>query len=112
MRGGTPLMVGEFAGKTGFSEPPPVGNRDEWAHKIKLDLTAMRSYVQAVYAATDACLAEITDVALMKETDLSALGFGTHPLSFVFDLVLLNVYCHTGEISCIKGLQGQQGYPA
>jgi DinB superfamily len=111
VRGGAPLMASSFAGKTGFSEPPPPGNRDDWARNMKIDVDSARIYAQAVYAATDAYLASASDEDLDRIVDLSAVGFGTQPVSFVIGLLLLNVHNHCGEISCLKGLNGLQGYP-
>ena len=112
LMGTSPLMATAYAGKAGFSEPPPSGNRDDWAKSVKVDLHALNTYAQAVYAATDSYLASLTDPALAKMIDLTSLGFGTQPISFVLNLLLLNVYSHSGEISCLKGLNGLQGYPA
>jgi hypothetical protein len=111
IKGAAPLMMTSHAGNAGFSEPPPAGNRDDWAKRVTVDLETARAYAAAVYAATGAYLASITDDELNRPLDLTALGFGTETVSFVFNLILLNVYCHTGEVSCIKGLNGLQGYP-
>jgi hypothetical protein len=111
IQGGVPLMASTFAGKTGFDEAPPPGNRDDWASHVKIDLDAAHRYAQAVYAATDNYLASATDGELDRLVDLSALGFGTQSVSFVLDLLLLNIHNHCGEISCLKGLKGLQGYP-
>jgi hypothetical protein len=112
IKGGTPLMASSFAGKTGFNEAPPPGNRDEWAQRVEVNLDAARNYAQAVYAATDTYLASASDDDLNRIVDLSAVGFGTQPVSFVLGLLLLNIHNHCGEISCLKGLNGHQGYPA
>ena len=111
IKGAAPLMMTTHAGKAGFSEPPPMGNRDDWAKRVKVDLDAARTYARAVYSETDAYLASATDDELTRPIDLSGLGFGKETVSFVFSLILLNVYCHSGEISCLKGLNGLQGYP-
>lgn len=111
IRGGAPLMVTEYAGKAGFSEPPPMGNREDWATSVTVDLPAVRSYAKAVYAATDEYLSNASDAEISRMIDMSAFGFGTQPVSFVLGLMLLNIYCHAGEISCLKGLKGLQGYP-
>jgi hypothetical protein len=109
--GSTPLMASTYAGNTGFDQAPPPGNRDEWASHVKVDLEAVRRYGQAVYAATDTYLASATDEELHRIVDLSVVGFGTQPVSFVIGLLLLNIHNHCGEISCLKGLNDLQGYP-
>jgi hypothetical protein len=111
VRGGAPLMASGFAGKSGFSEPPPPGNRDEWAQRVRVDLDAARAYAQAVYASTSAYLDTATDEDLSRIVDMSAVGFGDQPVSFLIGLLLLNIHNHCGEISAIKGMNGLQGYP-
>lgn len=111
IKGGAPLMATAYAGKAGFGEPPPPGNRDAWAATIRVDLDALQAYRQAVWNATDECLATLTDADLERQLDMTALGVGVIPISAAFNLLILNTYCHTGEISCIKGMKGLQGYP-
>jgi len=37
---------------------------------------------------------------------------GKQTVGFVLDNVLLgHAYCHCGEISALKGIQGKKGYP-
>jgi hypothetical protein len=109
--GGVPLMASSFAGKTGFSDAPPPGNRDDWASRVRVDLEATRVYAQAVYTSTSAYLASATDEDLNRIVDLSSVGFGNQPVSFVIGLLLLNLHNHCGEISCLKGINELQGYP-
>ena len=119
-QGGTPLFAGQWAGRTGLSEPQPgpdpagdwttefVG----WTRRVRVDLTAFRAYASAVYEATDSYLASLPDTALSRPLDLSAMGMGTRNVGFVLDNALLgHAYCHCGEISAAKGLQGKKGYP-
>ena len=117
-KGVAPLMAGPWAGKTGVSEPPP-GPGDDWAtrfeagsRRVRVDLPAFRAYAKAIYSATDAYLATLADPELSREVDLSAMGMGMQTLGFVLDNALLgHAYCHCGEISAMKGVQGKKGYP-
>jgi hypothetical protein len=111
IKGGAPLMASTYAGKAGFSEPPPMGNRDDWTSRVKVDLDMARAYAQAVYAATDAYIASASDEELLRPIDLSTFGFGMQSVNFVLGLQILNVHNHCGEISAIKGLHGLKGYP-
>jgi hypothetical protein len=119
LKGSGPLSVSTWAGKIGVSELPPmpgpeVGGLpswDEWARRVKVDQAALQSYAQAVYAATDEYLASLTDEDLNRSLDLSGLGVGQQTLGWLLSLMLSNVNWHTGEISCLKGLQGAKGYP-
>lgn len=110
-RGGSPLMASTYAGKTGASELPPLGEWSAWGRTVRVDLDAARSYAEAVRSALDAYLAGLTDADLGREMDLSAMGLGTQTVGFVLNLILINTAAHTGEISALKGVQGLQGYP-
>ncbi len=112
VRGGAPLMASTWAGRVGVSEPPPSdGKWHEWAQQVSVDLAALRAYAQAVYAATDEYLASLNDADLGQEIDLSAMGFGVQNLGWFLGVMLANIQWHTGEIACLKGLQGKTGYP-
>jgi hypothetical protein len=78
---------------------------------VQVDLDVIPGYAQAVYAATDAYLAGLTDEDLSRTMDLSSWGVGEQTLGWLLSLMLGNVEWHTGEISCLKGLQGAKGYP-
>jgi hypothetical protein len=119
LKGSGPLSVSTWAGKIGVSELPPMPGPEvgglpswsEWARRVKVDQAALRSYAQAVYAATDEYLASLTDDDLNRSLDLSGLGVGQQTLGWLLTLMLSNVNWHTGEIACLKGLQGARGYP-
>jgi hypothetical protein len=111
-RGAAPLMATAWAGKVGLSEMPPRGQPwQAWSQQVQIDLTALRAYAQAVYASTDEYLASLADSDLDRAVDLSALGFGQETLGWLLGIMLANVQWHTGEIACVKGLQGKKGYP-
>ncbi len=109
LKGGAPLMAG---GKTGFSElPPQQPPWDAWARKIKVDLAQAMDYGMKVGASAEAYVASLDDSALGKPLDLSALGLGQQTVGFMLGALVLNLHLHTGEISCLKGLQKLKGYP-
>ena len=110
-QGVAPLMASSHAGKIGTSEPPPQGDWSEWARTVQIDLPALRSYAQAVYADTDAFLSGLDADSLNREIDLSAMGMGLMKLSELLNIILLDTAMHCGEISAVKGLQGLKGYP-
>lgn len=120
LKGDAPLMATSWAGKVGLSEPPPapdssnpgLPNWGEWGRRVKIDLGALREYAQAVYASTDDYLAALTDADLNRPIDLSGIGLDESTVGqTLMGGVLSNVQWHTGEISCLKGLQGLKGYP-
>jgi hypothetical protein len=110
---GTPLRMSAFEGKTGGSDLIHLDEADwcSWARAVKVDVAAAREYAQAVFAATDRCLAALTDDELDRDVDLSAIGMEPMRLGALLSQLLGDCHNHCGEISCLKGLQGLQGYP-
>ena len=108
-----------MAGKVGINQPPPGPNPDEpglpdwadWARNVEVDVEALRSYATAVYTATGEYLASITDEDLGRSIDLSAIGLGENSVGQLLGVLLSNAQWHTGEIACLKGVQGSKGYP-
>ena len=113
---GTDLLAATvWAGRFGASEMPPLGPGGDlkgWSHRATVDPATMRAYAQAVYAETDAHIATMTAADFARPLDLSRFGFGQQTALFVLTAILVNASMHTGEISCLKGLQGMKGYPA
>jgi len=111
IRQGAPLLASTLAGQTGLSELPPIGaGAYEWGQRVQIDLSALKTYGQAVYAATDDYLASLSDDDL--QATIQTQSFGTPTLGFFLSaIVLANLNWHTGEIACLKGLQGKKGYP-
>ena len=112
VRGSQPLLMSSFAGKAGMSEPPPMGDWGDWAGRLKVDLSALRQYAQAVYQNTTDYVASLQPEDLQREIDLSAVGLGKQNLGWVLTAIAItHPASHCGEISCLKGLQGAKGYP-
>lgn len=112
IRGAAPLLASTWEGRVGVSEfPPQAPPWNDWANEVQVDLERLRGYGQAVYEATDNYLASLSDDDLDRSLDLSALGFGQQTVGWFLGILLFNVHTHTGEIACLKGLQGAQGYP-
>ena len=114
IQGKEALAEAAWAGRTGMSEPVPLGPGADlkgWSRRAKLDLAAMRRYGQAVQAASHAHLATMRPEDVERPIDLSRFGFGEQTVFFVLTAMLANTSLHTGEISCLKGAQGLKGYP-
>jgi hypothetical protein len=93
---GAPLAISTWAGRTGLNELPPLARPADWhawASRVRLNLAEVRLYAQAVYAATDAYLAALSDDAL----DL-ACGEQT---SRLLSALLLTLAMRRGEIACL-----------
>ena len=115
LKGKDLLAASAWAGRFGASELPPLGPGGDlkgWSYRARVDLPAMRAYAQAVYAETDAYVATMTAEDFARPLDLSRFGFGQQTALFILTAILVNASMHTGEISCLKGLQGMKGYPA
>lgn len=112
-----PLSASTWAGRTGLSEPMPMpgpgwADYGPWTRRVNVDLEALRTYAQAVAAATDDWLASLSDADLDQPMDLSGIGLGEHTWASAIALLLANhLGTETGEIAVLKGIQGARGYP-
>lgn len=112
-QGRPPLYESGWASSTGFSSPQPEGGAwEEWARTVEIDLSQLREYARAVYAATDAYVAALTPADLEREISFPGPQPRPRPLSQVLSGPLIRHHAnHCGEIAALKGLQGLRGYP-
>jgi hypothetical protein len=110
LKGAAPLLAGEWSGKTGVSEAMPQGAAYfDWTRKVQVDIPRVREYAQAVYAASDAYFASLTEADLERTIDVP--GVGAQTLAWILSQwVIGHVHDETGEISAIKGVNGMTGY--
>jgi hypothetical protein len=73
-------------------------------------MDAFRSYARATFDATEKYFASLSDEQLRQTVDLTLLGLGTQELQWTLSIIVGHVFDHGGEIACLKGLQGMQGY--
>ncbi len=111
-----PLFTGEWANKTGASSPMPAmdanwsANNESWSKSVTIDLAALQAYAKAVYAATDAYVATLSETDMDTEIDMG--DWGKKKLgSLLAGFVIGHTYSLAGEISAIKGVHGSKGYP-
>lgn len=110
IRGEAPLMSSSWQGRTGISEPR-FGSDPQYARRVHVELGAAREYARAVYAASDAYLASLTDADLERVIDLSPIPFGKVPVWWILSrLVIAHVYEVHGEIAAVKGTLGVRGF--
>ena len=69
----------------------------------------MREYAQAVYASTDAYVASLKPEDLDQTVEI--FGQKRSLGNFLGAVMATHIGWHTGEVSCVKGLQGAKGYP-
>ncbi|MBI2912505.1 MAG: DinB family protein [Chloroflexi bacterium] len=111
LRGQTQLAATSHEGKTGLSEPPPLGpGWGEWARRVQIHLPPLREYARAVQENTNRYVSSLTEEDLDRVVELQILGPRT-VASIISNFVVSHVNNHLGEISCLKGLQGAKGYP-
>lgn len=103
--------------KMGLSEPMPASGEEwrgyaDWTRRVKLEINRFREYARAVYAQTDEYLASLTSEDLDRKLELSGVGLGQDTLGWMLSRQVVGHADNiAGEISCLKGLQGLQGYP-
>lgn len=110
LRGSAPFMSSSWQGKTGISEPR-FGSDPQYARRVHVDLGPARAYAKAVFEASETYVGSLSDADVDREVDLTALGFGPVPVSWVLSrLVIGHVYEVHGEIAAVKGALGAKGY--
>jgi hypothetical protein len=109
--GGMPLMATKFRGQIGLSEMPhAAGGWHDW-RRLCVDWAGLREYGQAVCECVEGHVDSLTPEDLERRVDMSAHGLGIWKGLDIVDLHGQHHVCiHGGEIACLKGLQGAQGY--
>jgi hypothetical protein len=84
----------------------------KWLKTVKIDVTEVKPYAQAVFRSTEDYLASLTDEDLNKDIDMSMFGMGSRKIGdFLGGMVIGHVWSIMGEISVLKGIQDLKGYP-
>ena len=111
LQGGAPLyQSGGWEAKTGVAFPGvPPALTPEWANAVTLNLATFQEYAKAVYGATDAYLASLSDADTERKTQ-GPMGETT--VGWMVAVLLATHYPgHAGEIAALKGVQGMKGLP-
>jgi hypothetical protein len=108
---GMPLMATKFKGQIGLSEMPhAAGGWHDWS-RLRVDWARLRDYGNAVRECMESHVKSLTPEDLERRVDMSAHGLGIWKGLDIVDLHgQHHVRIHGGEIACLKGLQGDQGY--
>jgi hypothetical protein len=111
LQGRPPIFQADgWEAKTGMALPAmPPEIKPEWARNFKMNLTPFQEYAKAVYAATDAYLADVPDSDLDRKIQ-TPIGEQTVAWAIA---VLLGTHLpgHAGEIAALIGVQGKRGLP-
>ena len=99
-----------WASRTGVEPPSTPEFKPEWARSVRMNLPGFREYAKAVYGATDAYIATLSDADLERKIQTGFMGEQT--IAFIVSNVLAwHVAEHNGEIAALKGVQGLAGLP-
>lgn len=100
----------KWASRTGVEPPSTADFKAEWGRTVKMNLPAFREYAKALYGATDAYIAALSDADLERRVETGFVGKQT--VAFVVSNILgWHVAEHNGEIAALKGVQGLKGLP-
>ena len=109
LKGGKPLFASAWQGKTGLSPGPEGGDWAEWDRSVEVDLAAFREYLDAVQSALETYLTELNTAEYTREIERPGPS-GYTVGRYLATITLPHLIVHTGEIACLKGLQGARGY--
>lgn len=91
LKGDAPLFATTWADQVQWGPPPPRFERGDqaWIRRVEGELSALRRYATAVFAATDLYLASLTPEGLVRTVDLSGSGLGQPTVAWVVSRCLL-----------------------
>jgi len=99
---------GNWSQKTGVAKPPSIGeDLSEFKHR-QIALEPLLEYKVAVWAATDAYLATLTDAELERKVKFAN---GERTVADMLLLAFSQCLSHMGEIAALKGVQDAKGLP-
>jgi len=115
-----PVIDGAWTARLGLTESFP----DDWPEDLDIDWEALHQYGREVQTCVEGLFDSVTMADLGRRFEMRALVTKTagKPPELVslgtwkgIDLYTLHgggghIYMHGGEIACLKGLQGGQGY--
>jgi hypothetical protein len=106
-----PMFESSFEYNTGINEPQ-WALEPAWARRVRVDLPVAREYGTAILAAADDYLAHLNPAVLSDTVDLTRHGSGKQAIGWTISRLMIGHLDNmTGEVSCLKGLQGARGYP-
>lgn len=98
-----------WAEKVGIGMPSFGGDYEGWVASIpNVDIGTLRAYAEAVYAESDATMADLTE----SDLDRTVTFVDEMPLgSFLGTIIAWHAVHHAGEICALKGVLGGKGLP-
>jgi len=102
----TVWQSGGWSAKTGIPKPPGIGEDwSEFKHR-ETALQPLSDYKSAVWQATDAYLAALTQPELERKVKFAG---GERTVADMLILCVAQAQGHMGEIAALKGIQGVKG---
>jgi hypothetical protein len=98
----------DWSKKTGVQKPPSIG--EDWSEfkHMRVDLQPLLDYQKAVWAATDAFMAQLKAEDLERKVKFAN---GERTIAQMLLLSSSQSLSHCGEIAALKGVQGVKGLP-
>lgn len=110
LQGNPPIYQAQgWAGKLSVQMPADPSMNPDWGRSVKMDLPSFRAYAKAVYGATDAYVAGLSDADLERKLESGFAGEQT--VAWLLGVCVNHVATHNGEIAALKGVQGLKGLP-
>ena len=94
--------------KTGVKKTPNIGENWDEFKKTTVAIAPLMTYQKAVWAATDAYLAQLTQEELDRKVKFAG---GERSVADMLLLAASQELSHSGEIAALKGIQGYKGLP-
>jgi len=111
LHGRMPLIATDFKGQVGLSKLfNAAGGWDDWS-TVQVDWSTLRSYGRAVRGNVFRHVTALAREDLELSVDMTPWGLDLWKGLDIFDLHGINhPRLHGGEIACLKGMQGLEGY--
>lgn len=115
MYGRPTVLERRWNGEAGLGTAYRFGEWNAWTPRVDVQWDPLRAYARDVHAWLLTSLEELSEADLRMQVDMTLSPGGTELGQWRgIDIYVLHgwshVYMHGGEIACLKGIQGAEGY--
>jgi hypothetical protein len=115
MYGRPTLVESRWNGQAGLGSKYRFGEWNAWDPRVEVEWDTLRAYARDVHAWLLGSLGRLTEADLEMPVDMAVSPGGSGLGRWKgIDIYVLHgwshIYMHGGEIACLKGIQGAQGY--
>jgi hypothetical protein len=115
MYGWPTVLESRWNGEAGLGRTYRFGEWNAWNPRVDVQWERLRAYARDMQARLLGSLADLSEADLQMQVDMTLSPGGTDLRQWRgIDIYVLHgwshVYVHGGEIACLKGIQGEQGY--